>query len=81
METFEVKILQTRRRLGIKEISAPSIEVAESSITELLKKYLGFAALSSKVIYINRTPFERKFKLRISDYNFSISLVKMYPCA
>jgi hypothetical protein len=48
METFEVKILQMRKRIGIKEISAPSIDAAESLITELLKKYLGFETVSEK---------------------------------
>jgi hypothetical protein len=76
METYEVKILQMRRRLGIKEISAPSIEVAEFSITKLLKQYLGFEAFNEKVIYLIRTQHERKIKLRISDYNFTISLIK-----
>jgi hypothetical protein len=76
METFEVKILQTRRRLGIKEISAPSIEAAESSITELLKQYLNLEAIAEKIFYINKTSSERKIKLHISDYKFSISLVK-----
>jgi hypothetical protein len=75
MEIFKVKILQTRRRLGIKEITAPSIEVAESSITEILKQHFNLETISEKVLYLNRTPFERKLKLKISGFHFSVSIL------
>lgn len=76
MELFEVKILHRRKRLGIKEISAPSFETAEAYITQLLKEYLDLESFSEKIIYIHRSPFERKFKLQVSESIFSISLVK-----
>lgn len=76
METFEVKILQMRRRIGVKEITAPSIEVAESYITQLLKQHLDLEAISEKVLYLHRSNSERKLKLQISNYHFSISLIK-----
>jgi hypothetical protein len=76
METYEVKILQMRRRLGIKEVTALSIHDAEAFITQLLKQHFNLEAVSEKVVYLNRSARERKLKLQISDYHFSISLVK-----
>jgi hypothetical protein len=79
MESFEVKILHMRKRIGIREVAAPSIELAEFSIIQLLKQYFGFENLPVKIIYYNSTLCERKLKFITSDYNFFISLIKADP--
>jgi hypothetical protein len=53
METCEIKILQMRRSLGIKEIYA-YIKTAESYITQMLKQYLNLKAGLKKWFTFNR---------------------------
>jgi hypothetical protein len=56
METCEIKILQMRRSLGIKEIYAPYIKTAESYITQMLKQYLNLKAGLISLVHIVLPP-------------------------
>lgn len=63
-----MKILQFRKRLGLKEIEAPSLEVAESSLIEILCDYLNLNFSVSKndlkkCIYIFKDANQRKLLL------------------
>jgi hypothetical protein len=60
----------------VREISASSIEIAESYIIQLLRQYLNLGTVPEKVFYLHRIPSQRNLKLHISDYNFSISLIR-----
>jgi hypothetical protein len=68
METFSVRILHSRKRLGIKGIEAPSIDVAEASLIEILCDYLNpFLSRSSdtlkKSVYVIKDKQIRKLFL------------------
>jgi hypothetical protein len=68
MEWFSVKILRSRKRLGLKEIETPSMEVAESAIIEILNDHLSLdfsikEDALKKVVYVYKDANQRKLLL------------------
>lgn len=74
MESFKVKILQNRKRLGIKEISAPSLDIAECSLIEILSNY--FKSAFPELIYLSKERDEIKMKMILKDTKLSIHIYR-----
>lgn len=74
METFEVKILQTRKRLGIKEIEAPSIEEAEIYLLKLLCDFFETRLDSCLKYYRLKSESERKLILLINCNRIAVEI-------
>jgi hypothetical protein len=79
MERFSTRILQNRKRIRIKEVSAPSMEEAERGLINLLYQYLSSNLIQETKIltyHVNNVD-ERKFRLTIEGLKYTIQIKRV----
>lgn len=75
MKDYRIKILQARKRLGIKSISAPSMEEAEHFLIGVLKDY--YNPKSFRVVGVDKSSAERKLILLCDGIKISVRIQAM----
>jgi hypothetical protein len=79
MERFSIRVLQNRKRIRLKEISAPSMDEAQNGLITILYQYLhpNQQPETNVSIYHVNNGDERKFRLIIGSLKYSIHLKRV----